>query len=454
MASLRGRRERVTTSAASKGSAHQRAGHGRQVGADELVGVPHPVERRRARSGWRRATRPTASSRTRPSPTRGARVGPRPRSRRRERAVRDHLAEVRRRCQVGDLQGGRHPRHGEVGVAAEHRDHPALVAHRDRLRRSGTSRCQRGSSSRQIAALDDGAPQLRVLRGRDAVPTTSSGCAVGAGRGPAWATHRNVAVAGRAAASAPSSAERDPEQEVGERQVREQLPLGDHPLQVLDRAAGQLGVLGEQLAQRGHFTASPAPVVTIQPRGTMRSDAAEGGRTCRSEPARGATGTRRAPTTARSPTPEPSPLRAPGRHLCPACVCSDPPLDARGAHLDRGVGAAVGVLATVTCACSQHRRRGSARAASSRRRAVTAALARPAASSASPRGRTRPGTARTRRGGGRSSARRSSSHSLSSNSHTSASTSEQSVSWGSPQLMTCASECIAPRGTRAPARCR
>ena len=45
----------------------------------------------------------------------------------------------------------------------------------------------------------------------------------------------------------------DPERQVGERQVAEQLPLTDQPLQVVDRRGVQLGVLGEQLAQGGHL---------------------------------------------------------------------------------------------------------------------------------------------------------------------------------------------------------
>ena len=118
--------------------------------------------------------------------------------------------------------------------------------------RSGTSRCQRGSSSRQIRPSTTARRSCGCALAATRMPTASSGCAVGAVVGRACATHRNVPRA---------SAQRDPEQEVGERHVGEQLPLGHHPLQVLDRAAGQLGVFGEQLAQRGHFTASPAPVV-------------------------------------------------------------------------------------------------------------------------------------------------------------------------------------------------
>ena len=73
-------------------------------------------------------------------------------------------------------------------------------------------------------------------------------------------------------------AERHPEQEVGERHVGEQLPLGDDPLQVLDGVAAAPGVLGEQLAQRGHAVPSLPLPISITPRaklGASQSDTRE-----------------------------------------------------------------------------------------------------------------------------------------------------------------------------------
>ena len=53
--------------------------------------------------------------------------------RHREVAVGDHLGEVARGLQVGQLQPARRPDAEQVGVAADDRDHPAGAADRDRL---------------------------------------------------------------------------------------------------------------------------------------------------------------------------------------------------------------------------------------------------------------------------------------------------------------------------------
>ncbi|GHH60767.1 hypothetical protein GCM10017774_85710 [Lentzea cavernae] len=42
----------------------------------------------------------------------------------------------------------------------------------------------------------------------------------------------------------------DPHDEVRERQVREELPLRDDQLEVVDGGAGELGVLGQQVRER------------------------------------------------------------------------------------------------------------------------------------------------------------------------------------------------------------
>ena len=247
---------RVAISAASKGSATSSRVSVASDRPDEVAGVTHPVVgRERVGAGVRdeaqRVEPDDAVART------GARVRADDRRLGRERAVRHHLAQIRRAAQIGDLQRAGDAGHGEVRVAGEHGDHLAVVAHRDRLRAHaappGASAAPRRGRSGPRRPPGAAAGALRAVARR---PTASSGWAVGPVVGRAWATHRKSRSARRA------WPERDPEQEVGERHVGEQLPLGDDPLQVLDGAAGQLRVVSEQLAQRGHFTASPAPVVT------------------------------------------------------------------------------------------------------------------------------------------------------------------------------------------------
>jgi hypothetical protein len=51
--------------------------------------------------------------------------------------------------------------------------------------------------------------------------------------------------------------QRYPHQQIGKGQISKQLPLGDDPLQVTDRRAGQLGVPTEQLTQRRYCGSPP-----------------------------------------------------------------------------------------------------------------------------------------------------------------------------------------------------
>jgi hypothetical protein len=48
--------------------------------------------------------------------------------------------------------------------------------------------------------------------------------------------------------------DRHPQEEVSEREVGEELPLGHHHLQVVDLASGQAGVLGEEIGEGAHST--------------------------------------------------------------------------------------------------------------------------------------------------------------------------------------------------------
>lgn len=54
---------------------------------------------------------------------------------------------------------------------------------------------------------------------------------------------------------------RDPQQEVGERKVGQQLPLRDDGLQVVGRFAGEAGVLGEQVGKGRHGYRPPSNAV-------------------------------------------------------------------------------------------------------------------------------------------------------------------------------------------------
>ena len=58
---------------------------------------------------------------------------------------------------------------------------------------------------------------------------------------PHWATQTSARVVAA-----------HPHQEIGEGQVGQQLPLADHRVQMVDRVAGQDGVLGEQVTEGRH----------------------------------------------------------------------------------------------------------------------------------------------------------------------------------------------------------
>ena len=271
----------------------------------------------------------------------GARVGADDGRAGREGAVGDHLAQIRGTAQVGDLQRAGHAGHREVRVAGEHRDHRAVVAHRDRLRADRHLQVPVRLLVAADPALDDGPPQLGPRPGGDAHADGVLGMrrrtGGGARLGHAEERVRRSGIQSRKSANDMSASSCH---SATTRCRCSTVP----PDSSVCSASSSLSV----------DTSRPPPRA-LSPSNHVRrwrqtaSSRAEGGTPCRSEPASGATGTRRAPTTARSPTPEPS---HPQRR---AAWVSAPPLDAGGAHLDRGVGGAVGVSATVTCACSQHR---------------------------------------------------------------------------------------------------
>jgi hypothetical protein len=92
-------------------------------------------------------------------------------------------------------------------------------------------------------ALDDRAPKLRV---RGAVDPAAH-AVLGMGR------RRRRRPGLRDAEELPGRrGQGDPQEEIGEGRVRDELPLGHHAVQVLDRLPGQPTVLGQQLGEGRH----------------------------------------------------------------------------------------------------------------------------------------------------------------------------------------------------------
>ena len=125
------RAERLLVGAAAR--RHQLAGQRRPARARRGRRRARAGGRPTARSGSRRRPGPSASTRRNPSPTRGESAwslrwpgfGKCP--------CGDHLGQVGGGLEVGQLQPARRAHAEQVGVAGDHRDHPAAAAHRDRL---------------------------------------------------------------------------------------------------------------------------------------------------------------------------------------------------------------------------------------------------------------------------------------------------------------------------------
>jgi hypothetical protein len=161
----------------------------------------------------------------------------------RERPVGDHLAKVGGAAEVGDLQGARHPRRGEVGVAREDRDDRPAVADGHRLTADRYVKVPQRVLLAADPALDDRAPKLRVGGAVDPPAHAVLGMRGRRRRRPGL----------RDAEELPGRlGEGDPQEEVGEGHVGDELPLGHHAVQVLDRVAGQPAVLGQQLGEGRH----------------------------------------------------------------------------------------------------------------------------------------------------------------------------------------------------------
>ena len=111
---------------------HQLAGHLGQAQPVEVAGEAEPaVDRERVRAGVDDPALLVDAQEAVADP-RGVRVVA-ALARDREVAAGDHLGQVGRGLQVGQLQPARGADAEQVGVAADHGDHPPAAAHRDRL---------------------------------------------------------------------------------------------------------------------------------------------------------------------------------------------------------------------------------------------------------------------------------------------------------------------------------
>ena len=161
----------------------------------------------------------------------------------REVAVGDHLGQVGGGLQVGQLQaaGGADPE--QVGVAGDDRDHPAAAPYRDRLHPHRHVVAPLG-----VALADQPALARRPRRSAAAgptgtkVPITSSTYAVGPVVGRIWPAAQNPR----------PCAVRQPEHQVGEGEVRDDLPVRLEQLQPGDVVAVEVGVAAHEIGQGRH----------------------------------------------------------------------------------------------------------------------------------------------------------------------------------------------------------
>jgi hypothetical protein len=160
----------------------------------------------------------------------------------REVAARDHLGQVGRGLQVGQLQPARRAHPQQVGVAADDAEDPVLAPDRDRLDphrhlvaplrvplADDPLLAQRHVEQRPPAVREEGADEVVDVRRR-------------AGR----RTHL------RARPETGALAVREPEHEVREGEVGDDLPVGDQQVQPGDVLVAEVRVSPGQLGQRRH----------------------------------------------------------------------------------------------------------------------------------------------------------------------------------------------------------
>jgi hypothetical protein len=174
--------------------------------------------------------------------------------RRREGAVRDHLGQVVGGGQIVEFELAGGPRGGQVGVPPDHRDDLAealflvigLVPqpHRDRLVPGGGVAIPNRVALAPDPALGVGDVQMGHLRPADDLADLVVLVRGRRGRRPDLGdAEERPGLAGR-------SADRHPEQQVGEGQVGQQLPIAGQPVQVVDVGGAEGGVFLDQITQR------------------------------------------------------------------------------------------------------------------------------------------------------------------------------------------------------------
>ncbi len=160
-----------------------------------------------------------------------------------KRSCGDHLGEVRGALEVGELQAAGRAYGQQIRVAGDHAEHPALAAHRDRLDpyrhllaplrvalADDPTLVQGGVQHRAAASGNEMADHVVLVGGGPGIgPHLGDGDITGAVQGG------------------------DPQHEIGEGQVGEQLPLRDQQMQPLEVGVAQSGVLAYEIVHGGHI---------------------------------------------------------------------------------------------------------------------------------------------------------------------------------------------------------
>ncbi len=165
-----------------------------------------------------------------------------------KRPLRHHPRQVVATLEVGELEPAGRASRVQVGGPLDDRDDPAVPGHRYRL---GADRHAAGPVR---VALAPDAPltarrvEQRPLSRTDVLTHDVVGEGGGTGRRPHLGDG-NPSDAGRTR----RSTQRHPQDQVGEGQVREKLPVGHQGVQPLHVAAGQVCVVPREVGQGRHF---------------------------------------------------------------------------------------------------------------------------------------------------------------------------------------------------------
>src|SRR4051794_79750 len=237
---------------------HQLTGHlGQQVPVEIARPAEPPVDRQRVRA---RVADPAALVDPHEAVTDARRVGvvaALPGLR--EVAGGDHRGQIGGALQVGQLETARRADSEEVGVAGDHRDHPPAPRHRDRLDPHGDVVAPLGVTLAHqprvgVRLVQHGTASCRDEGAHDVVDVR---------RGSGGGAH----LPGRPESLAATVGQ--PQHEVGEGQVGDDLPVGHQQLQHAHVGLVEVGVAADQLQQGRHRTSVGAP-----PGGSVRLPAA------------------------------------------------------------------------------------------------------------------------------------------------------------------------------------